>query len=80
MKKYAILFIVVCGLALTGCSARLEYKTIVIPNDAVPLNPPSNGWISNDSDLNAMLKDGWSVAGYSVDRNNSQWFLLKRNK
>lgn len=71
MKTYLVLFSVVCSLALTGCCTthhadRWEYQTLVVHAES-------------DDALNAMLKDGWKVAGYSVD-NGSQYFLLKRHK
>lgn len=71
MKTYLVLFCVVCSLALTGCCTthhtnRWEYQTLVISG-------------RGDDALNTMLKDGWKVAGYSVDGGN-QWFLLKRYK
>jgi hypothetical protein len=87
MKRTIALIFAVSALFMTGCctiheraTTKWEYKTVVIPNDAVPLDPTSSGWSSNDAALNAMLKDGWVVAGYGIDHVNSQWFLLKRHK
>lgn len=87
MRKSIALVFAVSTLFLAGCcttpergSSAWEYKTVVLPNDAVPLQPAGRGWASDDAALNAMLKDGWVVAGYGVDHINSQWFLLKRHK
>jgi hypothetical protein len=87
MKTKIALAFVAATLLLAGCctthdraTARWEYKTLVLPNDAVPLEPSGSGWTSDDAVLNAMLKDGWVVAGYGIDHINSQWFLLKRHK
>lgn len=90
MKKYFMLFSVVCGLALTGCctthhAGRWEYQTLVIAGGLVPLGPghagepPGNTWKADDATLNSMLKEGWKVASFSVD-NGNQYFLLKRHK
>jgi len=85
MKRYILLLIAANGLLLAGCcapnrAAKWEYKTVVTPNDAVPLDSPDKGWISNDEVLNTMINQGWRVAVYGVDHINSQWFLLKRPK
>jgi hypothetical protein len=82
MKKFIALIFTACTLILAGCCtahhvSEWEYKTLVTPNDAVPLEDTSKGWVSKDETLNAMLKQGWMVAGYGVDHMNSQWFLLE---
>jgi len=85
MKKYFILLSFICSLALTGCCTthhtdRWEYQTLVIAGGLMPIGSAHVGpWTSDDATLNTMLKDGWKVAGYSVDTGN-QWFLLKRYK
>lgn len=87
LKTIAALVLTLASLSLAGCcttrghtAAKWEYKTLVVPNDAVPLEQPDKGWVSNDAVLNSMIRDGWIVAGYGVDHINSQWFLLKRHK
>ncbi|HEY1687127.1 MAG TPA: hypothetical protein VGG19_20370 [Tepidisphaeraceae bacterium] len=87
MKPTRLAVLLLAASFLGGCCEtrkqerpQWEYKTLVLPNDAIPLQPSGTGWASNDAVLNSMLKDGWVVAGYSVDHINSQWFLLKRRK
>jgi hypothetical protein len=102
LKTISALLFTVIGLSVGGCctarrhaAAKWEYKTLVVPNDAVPLGQATEstpvhgsrprgasdeGWISNDAVLNSVIDEGWVVAGYGVDHINSQWFLLKRQK
>ena len=87
MTRSITLIIAAGSLVLAGCcathehsSSKWEYKTVVLPNTAVPLKPAGSGWTSDDAVLNAMLKDGWVVADYRIDNIDSQWFLLKRHK
>jgi uncharacterized protein YceK len=87
MKKRISLILVASSLVLSGCctthehsSSKWEYKTLVLPNTAVPLEPAASGWTSDDAVLNATLKDGWMVARYGIDNSGSQWILLKRHK
>jgi hypothetical protein len=80
-----------CCTTRRHANANWEYKTLITSNDAVPFGKPwtprhpdvpgeSERWTSDDAVLNSMVHDGWSVAGYGIDHNNSQWFLLKRHK
>ena len=85
MKTALTIFLTGATLLLAGgctpyhhAAAKWEYKTIVLANDAVPLDPPERGWISNDAAVNEMAKQGWVVASYQLDNIHSQWFLLKR--
>lgn len=87
MKIATSLLLTAITCFLVGCSTthlcshtKWEYKTLVLPNDAVPVEPSKAGWESKDVLLNKMVKDGWVVAGYGIDHVNSQWFLLKRRK
>lgn len=88
LKTSAAIVLLFVGLSLGGCctsrgghaGAKWEYRTLVVPNDAVPVEQPGKGWTSDDAVLNSMIRDGWIVAGYGIDHVNSQWFLLKRHK
>jgi len=83
-RKFVLSFAAGLCLLAGGCAthdhavAKWEYKTIVLANDATPLDPPERGWISNDVALNEMVKQGWIVVSYQVDNIHSQWILVKR--
>src|ERR1700722_9736978 len=60
MKKFIALIFTACTVILAGCctahhASKWEYMTVVTPNDAVPLEDASKGWVSKDETLNAML-------------------------
>ena len=85
MKKYFILLLAVSALASSGCATsphadKWEYQTVILRNNSLadPLPDPNDGWVDSDETINEMAKDGWIVAGYTLDQTTSQWFLLKR--